>query len=54
MKEFYKQAIIEAVDGCTDVDLLDFVWKMLLTANPQPTDSNVVYLENINERSNAA
>ena len=52
MKDFYKQAIMEAVNDCTDIDLLDFVWKMLLTACPQPADSNVIYLEN--ERSKAA
>lgn len=52
MKEFYKQAIMEAVDICTDIDMLDLAWKLILSECPQPADDNVVYLEN--ERSKAA
>jgi hypothetical protein len=53
MKEFYKQAILEAVDLCTDISMLDLVWKLILSECPtRPADSNIVYIEN--ERSKAA
>ena len=28
--KFYKSAIAEAVEECTDIDLLDLVWKLLI------------------------
>lgn len=47
MKDLYKQAILEAVDSCTDTNLLDLVWKMLVNGaeTPSPTPSNVIGLE---------
>jgi hypothetical protein len=29
MHDFYKTAILEAVNACEDINLLDLVWKML-------------------------
>lgn len=43
MFEFYKTAIMEAVEVCQDADLLDLVWKMLLDSAkaPSPIRPNV-------------
>lgn len=38
MKELYKQAIMQAVDECTDLGLLDFIWKLLEDAAPTTPD----------------
>lgn len=51
MKEFYTQAIAEAVALCTDIDLLDLVWKLLLIDGPQPGGNDTARK---NERSKAA
>lgn len=45
MKDLYKQAILEAVDNCTDTNLLDLVWKLLIDGAVSPTPSNVIALE---------
>ena len=42
--EFYKNLIADAVDGCTDLDLLDLVWKLLLDGQEKTADAKVVYL----------
>ena len=42
MKDVYKAAINEAIDNCTDMGLLDLVWKMLTdeaTCSPDPVPS---------------
>ena len=37
MKTLYKEKILQAVDECHDIDLLDLVLKMLLTAEGSPS-----------------
>lgn len=34
--ESYKKLIAEAVDTCTDIDLLDLVWKLLVDSQDIP------------------
>ena len=45
MKQLYKNAIMEAIDCCEDVDLLDLVWRLLQDAAGGPMPSNVMTLE---------
>lgn len=51
LKDCYKEKIAEAVESCTDVELLDLVWKMLVDANvsdptPTPSAPEVKLIEN--------
>ena len=36
MRDFYKNAIQEAVEACEDTNLLDLVWKLLHDCTPAP------------------
>lgn len=38
MERLYKQAIMQAVDDCTDLEMLDLVWKLLADAAPTTPD----------------
>lgn len=40
MKNVYKEMILEAVDECHDIDLLDLVWKILIKAEGAPSPDN--------------
>lgn len=43
--EFYKMLIADAADSVSDIDLLDFVYKLLIDgADEKPADEKVVYL----------
>lgn len=45
MKEYYRDAILEAVDVCEDISLLDLVWKMLLDGAGAPGPAELIALE---------
>lgn len=41
--------VVNAAEDCTDLDLLDLVWKLLLEAQPTPPpEANIVRLEVLN------
>lgn len=50
MREFYKTAILEAVEACEDMNTLDLVWKLLQDCAPAPSPVEPTGLE---VRSNA-
>ena len=43
--EIMRQSVAEAAAECVDTDLLDLVWKMMLSAQPAPTPDNIISLE---------
>lgn len=52
MKELYKQQILDLVDDCTDIDLLDLVYKLLISESKDLAD--VVVLQFTREEVMAA
>lgn len=43
--ELLRQSVAETAAECVDADLLDLVWKMMLSAQPAPTPDNIISLE---------
>lgn len=40
MKNAYKEMILQAVENCHDLDLLDLVWKLLIDSEGAPSPNN--------------
>lgn len=40
MKNAYKKMILQAVENCHDLELLDLVWKILIEAEGAPSPDN--------------
>ena len=40
MKNLYKKMILQAVENCHDLELLDLVWKILTEAEESPSPNN--------------
>ena len=45
MKDFYRAAIMEAIEACEDIGLLDLVWKMFQESATAPTPAGPTLLE---------
>lgn len=42
MLRLYKKLIMEQINACTDKDLLDLVWKLLLHENKEAEENSAV------------